>query len=88
MNRPMRCLVLVVLCLALFVPVGHAESTAQPSPASESPGMLTRIWDWVGSVLGDGGSFIDPFGGGNQGLAGSGQGISDGGSFIDPFGGN
>lgn len=63
MFRTIRCLVMVMLLLAVAVPAVQAREVATAGePALESPGLWSGILSWVSALFTGGGPFIDPNG--------------------------
>jgi hypothetical protein len=80
-----RLWLLVTLVLLVGPGLVHARPATDERTAvrAAEPGNLGQAWDWLVSVFGKVGSFIDPWGVDSGQLPPSG-GI---GSFIDPLGG-
>lgn len=73
MSRTIRCLVMVMLLLAVGVPAAPAqEAPANGGPALEAPSLWTGILSWMSSLFSGGGPFIDPNGRGSTPVAGDG----------------
>jgi hypothetical protein len=90
MNRMrVRLWLLVVLVLLVAPGLVHARPTADERTAARAaePGILGQAWDWLVSMFGNGGSFIDPLGSPGNGIPPSSLNNIEGGSFIDPLGG-
>jgi hypothetical protein len=87
MNR-MRVRLWLLVMLVLLVGPGlvHARPATDGRAAVKAaePSALVQAWDWLVSMFGNGGSFIDPNGVIPQSLANGTH--TDGGSFIDPNG--
>lgn len=74
MSRTIRCLVMVMLLLAVGVPAAQAqEAPANGEPAAESPDLWTGFVSWVSSLFTGGGPFIDPNGRGSTPIDGDGR---------------
>ena len=73
MFRTIRCLVMVMLLLAVAVPAAQAqEAPANGEPALESPSLWTEILSWASALFTGGGPFIDPNGRGSTPVDGEG----------------
>jgi hypothetical protein len=90
MNR-MRVRLWLLVMLVLLVGPGLVH--ARPAPdvrtpvRAAEPSVLGQAWDWIVSIFGNGGSFIDPLGDPGHGAPANSLNGIDGGSFIDPLGG-
>lgn len=88
MNR-MRVRLWLLVMLVLLVGPGlvHAQPATEEHTAVRvvEPSAVGKVWDWLVSMFGKAGSFIDP-----NGIpipSGTSNTHTDAGSFIDPNGG-
>jgi len=88
MNRMRVRLWLVMLVLLVGPGMVHARPASDEHTIvrAAEPSVLGKAWDWIVSIFGTAGSFIDPLGDPHSVPAGAVNNI-DAGSFIDPLGG-
>jgi len=90
MNRMrVRLWLLVVLVLLVGPGLVHARPAPEERTAvrAAEPSVLGPAWDWIVSIFGNAGSFIDPLGNPGNGVPAGSTNNIDAGSFIDPLGG-